>query len=64
MHEIHVAFRAWAAQYDDPTFNGRNRAWHEAWLAQQAVPVVKVDGASSTKTIAEQVIAGVALLAQ
>jgi adenylate kinase family enzyme len=44
MFETHAAFRQWASQYDDPTFSGRNRAKHEAWLAVQKVPVLRLDG--------------------
>lgn len=55
MHEIHVAFREWASQYDDPNFSGRNRAWHEAWLSRQTAPVLRIDGMST----AEQRVADV-----
>ena len=55
MHEIHVAFRQWASQYDDPNFSGRNRAWHEAWLAGKTAPVLRVDGTDSARQIAAQV---------
>lgn len=59
MHEIHMAFRAWAAQYDDPNFSGRNRAWHEAWLLAQTTPVLRVDGAGSAEKIAAEVVQAV-----
>jgi adenylate kinase family enzyme len=55
MHGIHVAFREWASQYDDPNFSGRNRAWHEAWLSEQTAPVLRIDGMNS----AEKMVAGV-----
>lgn len=55
MYEIHTAFRDWASQYDDPGFTGRNRARHEAWLAEQAIPVVRVDGTGRV----EDMVAGV-----
>ncbi|MFJ2446087.1 adenylate kinase [Pseudomonas sp. NPDC087626] len=57
MHEIHVAFREWAAQYDNPDFAGRNRAWHEAWLSKQTAPVLRIDGANSAEQMAADVIA-------
>lgn len=44
MYETHNAFREWASQYDDPTFTGRSRARHEAWLGAQRVPVLRVNG--------------------
>ncbi|WP_421556597.1 adenylate kinase [Pseudomonas kitaguniensis] len=56
MHEIHVAFREWASQYDDPTFSGRNRAWHERWMSTQTVPTARVDGLSSAEKMAADVI--------
>jgi hypothetical protein len=56
MHEIHVAFREWASQYDDPDFSGRNRAWHEAWIAQQRAALLRIDGAGAAEKIAADVI--------
>ncbi|ASV39032.1 adenylate kinase [Pseudomonas sp. NS1(2017)] len=55
MHAIHVAFREWASQYDDPNFSGRNRAWHEAWLSQQTAPVLRIDGMRSAEQMAADV---------
>ena len=59
MYQIHEAFREWASQYDDPDFSGRNRAWHEAWLSQQAAPVLRVDGMNSAEQMAEDVVQAV-----
>lgn len=56
MHEIHIAFREWAAQYDDPSFSGRNRAWHEAWLSGQAAPVLRIDGMSRAEKMVADVV--------
>ncbi|MDQ0303519.1 adenylate kinase family enzyme [Ancylobacter polymorphus] len=44
MHEASRAFREWASRYDDPSFEGRNRAQHERWLAGQGAPVQRLDG--------------------
>ncbi|BDB19610.1 adenylate kinase [Pseudomonas sp. CYM-20-01] len=55
MHAIHVAFREWASQYDDPNFSGRNRAWHESWLSQQTVPVLRIDGMRGAEQMAAEV---------
>lgn len=44
MHAIHTAFAAWAEGYDEPSFPGRSRARHEAWLARQPAPVLRLDG--------------------
>jgi len=40
----HREFLAWASGYDDPEFDGRSRAGHEAWLAGLACPVLRLDG--------------------
>jgi hypothetical protein len=52
MHEIHVAFHQWASRYDDPTFSGRNRARHEAWLSGQMIPVIRLDGTHEVDNLA------------
>lgn len=56
MHEIHLAFREWASQYDDPSFSGRNRAWHEAWLSRQTAPILRIDGKNTAEQMAADVI--------
>lgn len=56
MHEIHVAFRNWASQYDDPNFSGRNRAWHERWLSGLKLPVFTVEGTQSVEAMAVEVM--------
>lgn len=56
MHGIHVAFREWASQYDDPNFSGRNRAWHEAWISEQRATVLRIDGINSAEKMAADVI--------
>lgn len=55
MHSIHLTFREWASQYDNPDFSGRNRAWHERWLSGQTSPVLQIDGANSAETMVEEV---------
>jgi hypothetical protein len=37
------AFLTWAAQYDEGPPEGRSLAKHEAWLAQRACPVLRLD---------------------
>lgn len=64
MHEIHVAFREWASQYDDPNFSGRNRAWHEAWLSEQTAPVLRIDGMNSAEKMVADVIHALSQVAQ
>jgi hypothetical protein len=34
---------AWAAAYDDPTFRGRSRTGHAAWLSTLDCPVLSLD---------------------
>lgn len=60
MHAIHVAFREWASQYDNPAFSGRNRAWHEAWLSEQTAPVLRVDGMNTPEKMVAAVTRGLA----
>jgi hypothetical protein len=39
----HRAFMDWARGYDDPSFEGRNRARHESWLETTGRPVLRLD---------------------
>jgi adenylate kinase family enzyme len=43
-HEEYEAFIKWAASYEVLSHEGRNRARHEAWLAQLPCPVLRLDG--------------------
>lgn len=56
LHESTEAFLAWAAGYDDPSFAGRNRALHEAWLAELPCPVLEVDGDRPVVDLAAEII--------
>ncbi|AZC30802.1 adenylate kinase [Pseudomonas chlororaphis] len=64
MHEIHVAFREWASQYDNPNFSGRNRAWHESWISEQTAPALRIDGMNSTENMAADVIHALSQISQ
>ncbi|MGO4854158.1 adenylate kinase [Phaeovulum sp. W22_SRMD_FR3] len=55
MHGIHRAFIAWAAEYDNPRFAGRNRRRHEEWLAVQQAPVLRLEGDSPLPALLWQV---------
>lgn len=55
MHGIHRAFTAWAAEYDNPRFAGRNRRRHEEWLAVQKAPVLRLDGTAPLPALLWQV---------
>lgn len=48
IRENHRNFIKWAAQYDDPTFEGRSITLHKKWLATVRFPVWPLDGAMST----------------
>ncbi|WP_341869631.1 adenylate kinase [Pseudomonas aegrilactucae] len=56
MHDIHVAFRAWASEYDNPAFSGRNRARHEVWISEQTLPLRIIDGTRSIEEMAAGVM--------
>jgi adenylate kinase family enzyme len=57
MYEIHTGFAAWAAQYDNPDFPGRNLARHEVWLAQRTTPVMRLDGTQEPQSLVSCVLA-------
>jgi adenylate kinase family enzyme len=56
LHAQHLDFLAYAAGYDTGVFSGqmtgRYRARHEAWLARLPCPVLRLDGAATTATLA------------
>ena len=49
-------FRDWASSYDDPTFDGRSRSGHEAWLTQLRQPVLRLDSALSAAKLRDAVL--------
>lgn len=51
------AFLTWARGYDDPTFSGRSRATHEAWLAERRQPVLRLDSSLSPERLVAEVLA-------
>lgn len=52
-----AAFLEWATSYDDPTFTGRSRAAHEAWLESLDQPVMRLDGAAAPAVLRDRVLA-------
>lgn len=50
-------FRNRARRYDDPTFTGRSRAGHEAWLESLEKPLPHLDGARPGAQLVEAVLA-------
>ena len=49
-------FLEWAASYDKGDREGRTLARHEAWLATLRCPVLRVDGAEPSETLADGVL--------
>jgi hypothetical protein len=49
-------FLEWAGRYDDPTFTGRSRTRHEAWLAGLGLPVLRLDSARPVGELVEAVL--------
>jgi hypothetical protein len=49
-------FAEWALGYDDPTFEGRSRVAHEAWLAGLEQPVLRLDGAQTREQLCDAVL--------
>lgn len=56
MYQIHQDFLAWAEGYDDPQFDGRSRARHEAWLQVQGIPVLTLDSAAPVAALMAEVL--------
>lgn len=48
MHEGHLKFLDWAAQYDEGYLGGRSKKKHEAWIETLNCPVLRIDGSEST----------------
>ncbi|MBQ2953200.1 MAG: shikimate kinase [Clostridia bacterium] len=46
MHQAHLEFIAWAAQYDTGDVTMRSRACHDQWQAELPCPVLTLDGAA------------------
>lgn len=52
----HRDFMDWARGYEDPQFDGRNRARHERWLGALTCPVLRLDGSLPTDDLVTAVI--------
>lgn len=50
------AFLAWARGYDDPSFEGRSRAGHEAWLERRRQPVLRLDSSASMEELVTEAL--------
>lgn len=49
-------FLNWAKGYDDPAFDGRSRAAHDAWLAQLDLPVLHLSSELSVVELRDAVL--------
>lgn len=49
-------FLAWASHYDDPDFQGRSRARHEAWLNTLELPVLRLDSSRYVQELRDAVL--------
>ena len=49
MHDTHVTFMKWAADYDDGDESMRSRRLHEKWIAALPCPCVRLGGALDVK---------------
>ncbi len=52
-------FLAWAEDYDTAGPEQRSRALHDAWLAQRACPVLRLDAAAPVAALTNAVLAAV-----
>jgi len=57
MHAEHLKFVSWAQQYDEGKLGGRSLPRHNAWLARQTAPVIKIEGAPRVDEAVERVLA-------
>lgn len=53
----HREFMDWASGYEDPDFDGRNRARHERWLDTLTCPVLRLDGTAPVGDLVNAVVA-------
>lgn len=56
MHRAYERLIAWAAQYDDAAFAGRNMYRQEGWLDAQATPVLKLGGTLPVARLVDRVM--------
>lgn len=56
MHDTHLEFILWAAEYESGTLPGRSRPLHEAWLAGLRKPVSRLDGTRPTDELVRTVL--------
>jgi adenylate kinase family enzyme len=62
LEQAHHEFLEWAAGYDEPGFDGRNRDRHEKWLSELGCPVLRLDAGRSRADLLEATLTWVAEL--
>ena len=55
-YEDAKAFLTYAANYDDPSFNGRSQASHEIWLRSLNCPITRVNGHLPTSEVVDEIL--------
>ncbi|MGX5736421.1 ATP-binding protein [Bosea thiooxidans] len=60
LEKAHIEFLAWAARYDTAGPEQRSRAAHEAWLARQKAPVLRLDTSRPVTALVAEVQAAAA----
>ena len=60
----HAEFLDWATRYDTAGLEQRSQTTHEAWLATQPSPILRLDTAGRVADLARQVIAAAAAVRQ
>jgi len=56
MHDAHLKFLYWAAQYDEGYMGGRSKTKHEAWIKALKCLVLRIDGIVSTEEALSRVL--------
>lgn len=49
MHQAHLEFIEWAAQYDQGYMSGRSKKRHEEWMARLPCPVLRIENEITTE---------------
>lgn len=57
MHENHAAFIEWASRYDQGDVEGKTLPRHEAYLARQTCPVLRLSDPATTSDAVDAVLA-------
>lgn len=61
MHQNHLEFLDWAAQYDTGDASMRSKACHNLWQQQLPCPLLTVDGTQPLDALVDQVVSAMAV---